>query len=75
MVLVPIVLLLAVLETFVLVLHSIPLLVDESLSSHGFDDALGPRRLTHSLVVLMSVHVVRRMSSAWLFKDDHVIDI
>jgi hypothetical protein len=52
--------LLVVLETFALVLHSTPLLVDENLSPNGFDDALEQRRPTHSSsVVLASVHVVR----------------
>jgi len=56
-----------VLETFALVLHSIPLLIDEGLSPNRFDDSLERRRPTHSSsVVLVSVHVIRRMSSAWL---------
>lgn len=72
-VLVPVVFLLVVLETSALVLHSVPLLLDESPSLHGFDDVPRRRGLTHSYtVVLVSVHVVRRMSSAWLQWDDHV---
>jgi len=58
------VVLLEVFETFVF--HSVSLLIDESLSLRGFDYAL-ERGPTHSSsVVFVSVHVVRRMSSAWL---------
>ncbi len=35
----PVVLLFEVLDTFALVLHKFPLLLDESLSASGFDDA------------------------------------
>jgi hypothetical protein len=52
------------------------LLLDESLSPRRFDDALERRRPTHSSsVAMVSVHVVRRMSSAWLQWDDHIICI
>jgi hypothetical protein len=48
----PVVVLFVVLGTFAFVLHSVPLLIDDDYSfiSSG----------------LVSVHVVRRMSSAWL---------
>jgi len=57
---------LLVLGTFALMLHSVPLLFGESLSPRWLDDILRICRHTHSLVALVSVHVVRRMSSAWL---------
>jgi hypothetical protein len=52
------------------------LLIDESLSPNGFDDARGAAQ-AYSFIFggLMSVHVVRRMSSAWLQWDDPVIGI
>lgn len=56
----PAVFILVILETFALVLHSVPLLIDDSLSRHEFDDAQWRRRPTHSiLAVVVSVHVVR----------------
>ena len=64
---------LLVLDTFALVLHKSPLLLDEGPVAEGFDDAQERRRPTHSSsVALVSVHVVRRMSSAWLQWDDPV---
>lgn len=39
---------LVVLETFTLMLHSIPLLIDEDPSTYGFDDALEGVRCIHS---------------------------
>ena len=55
------------LNIFEVFTHSVPLLIDESLSPDGFDDAHEWRRPTHSYsVVLVSVHVVRGMSRAWL---------
>jgi hypothetical protein len=63
--------LLDVLETFALVLHKFPLLlIDESLSPRGFDEHpyldRGAGLLIPSSGLWLSVHVVRRMSSAWV---------
>lgn len=72
----PAVVFIVVLEAFALVFHDVPLLIDESLSPHGFDDALERRKPTHSsLMVLAPVHVIRRMSSAWLQWGDQVANI
>ena len=63
----PAVLLFVVLGSFALICHSYPLLFDESLSPDRFDDIRYLRKHTHSSkVVLVSVHVVRRMSGAWV---------
>ena len=62
----PVVVLLVVLGTFALLLHSVPLLIDESLSQEEFDDALAVQTYSFTFGGLVSVHVVRRMSGAWL---------
>lgn len=59
-----IVVLFVVLGTFALVLHAIPLLIDESLSPNGFDYAPAARAYSFILVVLVSSHAIRQMSSA-----------
>jgi len=49
------------------------MLIDKSLILPRFDYLHGIISASHSSVVLVSVHVVRRMSSAWLQRDRHVI--
>lgn len=72
----PIVISLVVFGTFACVLHKYPLLIDESLSRRGFDYCHAHASLLiHLQWSLSSVHVVRRMSGAWLQRDDHVIAI
>jgi hypothetical protein len=63
---------LLVLSTLALILHSVPLLFDESPSPRRLDDVLLRCEPTHSYAGFLSVHVVRRMSGAWLQWDYHV---
>jgi len=52
-------------------LHKVPLLINESLSLAGSTMPVLSANLLIPLVVLLSGHVVRRMSGAWLSMDDH----
>jgi hypothetical protein len=62
----PAILFFDVLETLAFVLHMVPLLIDESCHREASTTVSSDACLLIHLVVTMSVHILRRMSSVWL---------